>query len=90
MAYRLLMRYYPVDGQFSPAENQYAYFGLALWAQPRSDEYNAAAPTMGSISEFVSGAPASTGEWADGPFGPYLAYHYASVVSFIRCEQSGI
>ena len=82
MAYRLLMRYYPVDGAWSPAENQAAYFGLALWVQPRSGEYNDVAPTMGSHSEFVSGAPASTGEWADGPFGPYLASHFASVVSF--------
>lgn len=82
MAYRLLIRYYPVDGNWNEAQYQSASFGLALWAQPRGTDYNDAAPTMGSLTEWVSGAPASTGEWVDTPFGPTLAYHYASVVYF--------
>lgn len=82
MAYRLLIRYYPVDGDWNEAQYQSASFGLALWAQPRGADYNDAAPTMGSLTEWVSGAPASTGEWVDTPFGPALAYRYASVVSF--------
>ena len=82
MAYRLLMRYYPVDGDWSPAEYQNASFGLALWVQPRGTDYNDSAPTMAHLTEWVSGAPASTGEWVDTPFGPTLAHHYASVVSF--------
>lgn len=82
MAYRLLMRYYPVDGAWNEAQNQFASFGLALWAQPRDTYYNYAAPTMGSPTEWIDGAPASTREWIDTPFGPTLAYHYASVVYF--------
>lgn len=82
MAYRLLIRYYPVDGEYSPANSQNANFGLSLWAQPRSHAYDDGAPTMASVSEYVSGGPASKGTWENGPFGPYLAYHYASVISF--------
>ena len=83
MAYRLLIRYYPVDGDWSDAQSQSAAFGLALWAQPMASYYDDMAPTMGTaISEWMNGAPVSEGEFVPGQWGGSWQYRYASVVEF--------
>lgn len=48
MANRLVIRYYPVDGDWSQAQYQNGYFGLAVHLSPVIGQYDAFPPTMGS------------------------------------------
>lgn len=78
MANRLVIRYYPVDGEYSPAQYNYGSFGLALWLQPESSSYDSTKPTMGITSEYPPDgalvAASATGGYWDG--------NHASVVYF--------
>lgn len=48
MANRLVIRYYPVDGDWSPAQYQSGQFGLAVHLSPVIGPYDTFPPTMGS------------------------------------------
>lgn len=49
MANQLVVRYYPVDGEFAPAENNRGAFGVGVWVQPGIPpffDYDYDSPTM--------------------------------------------
>lgn len=47
MANRLVVRFWPVDGEYSTAPSNGGAFGMSLWAQPVADSYDGGNPTMG-------------------------------------------
>ena len=78
MANRLVIRYYPVDGEYSQAQYNYGSFGLALWLQPESSSYDYDSPTMGIVSEYPPDGALVTASTN----GNYWDGNYASVVYF--------
>lgn len=55
MADRLVIRYYPVDGEYSTADNQSGNFGISMWAQPLAGYYDDSKPTMGAVGGSLDG-----------------------------------
>lgn len=77
---RLVLRYYPVDGEFSPARSNYGGFGIALWLQPYASSYDPDSPTMGAQGKTVEGEVVVR----DGP--DYWQPKHASVVQLTLPE----
>jgi hypothetical protein len=79
MANRLVLRYYPVDGDWSEARYNYGSFGVTLWLQPSATYYNDSNPTMGDPNYQW---PLSGDLVKANPFGDYWEGNYASIVHF--------
>ena len=72
MAERLVIRYYPVDGEYNGASTTSCSFGIALWFRPPLN------PTMGAL----------TGSISNSEIGVRYAGNSASVVYFDVYELS--
>lgn len=85
MANRLVIRYYPVDGEWSPARYQHGKFGLALHLSPVIGPYDDFDPTMGVTPGNFTDRSLVTNESED-----YWSGRWATVTDFVDFSEGGI
>lgn len=75
MANRLVIRYYPVDGEWSPARSNPGDFGIAVYLPPVTGQWGDRPYTMGAEGQM---------DWDAVKFTDYWAWegHYLSTVHF--------